>query len=78
MCMLTKMGITVMTQKDSFCEKLEQIINQFPKYPTNILLGNFNAKLGRGDILKPTVGHKISHENSNDNGISQLCHIKIC
>lgn len=65
-----------MTQKDSFCEKLEQIINQFPKYPMNVLLGNFNAKLGRADILKPTAGHEISHENSNDNGISQLCHIK--
>jgi len=52
------MGITVMTQKDSFCEKLEQIISQFPKYPTNVLLDNFNAKLGRGDILKPTVGHE--------------------
>jgi hypothetical protein len=70
------MGITAMTQKDSFCEKLEQIINQFLKYPMNVLLGNFNAKLGRGDILKPTVDHEISQENSNDNGISQLCHIK--
>ena len=65
-----------MTQKDSFCEKLEQIFNQFPKYPMNNQLGDFNVKLGRGDILKSTVGHEISHENSNDNGISQLCHIK--
>jgi hypothetical protein len=64
------MKITVMTQKESFCEKLKQIINQFPKYPMNALLGNFIAKLGRGDIFKPTVGHEISHENSNDNGIS--------
>jgi len=76
MCM-PKMGITVMTQKDSFCEKLEQIINQFPKHPMNVLLGNFIAKLGKGNIFKPTVGHEISHENSNYNGISQLCQIKI-
>jgi hypothetical protein len=41
-----------------------------------ILLGDFNAKLGRVDILKATVGHEISHENSNDDGISQLCHLK--
>jgi hypothetical protein len=40
-------------------------------------LGDFNAKLGRGDILKATDGHEISHENSNDHGISQLYHIKI-
>jgi hypothetical protein len=74
---MLKMGITVMTQKDSFYEILGQIINKFPKYPMNALLGNFIAKLGRGDIFKPTVGHEISHENSNDNGTSQLCHIKI-
>jgi hypothetical protein len=40
-------------------------------------LGDFNAKLGRGDILKATADHEFSHENSNDNGISQLYHIKI-
>ena len=32
--------------KDSFYEELEQAFNHFPKYHTNILLGDFNAKVG--------------------------------
>jgi hypothetical protein len=34
-----------------------------------ILLGDFNAKLGREDIFKPIIGNEISHETSNDNGV---------
>jgi hypothetical protein len=34
-----------------------------------ILLGDFNAKVGREDILKPTIGNESLHEISNDNGI---------
>jgi hypothetical protein len=34
-----------------------------------ILLGDFNAKLGREDILKPAIGNECLHEISNDNGV---------
>jgi hypothetical protein len=34
-----------------------------------ILLGDFNAKLGREDTLKPTIGNERLHEDSNDNGV---------
>jgi hypothetical protein len=30
------------------------------------LLGDFNAKLGRKCILKPTIGNESLHQNSND------------
>jgi hypothetical protein len=30
--------------KDSFYEELEQVFDQFPRYYTKILLGDFNAK----------------------------------
>jgi endonuclease/exonuclease/phosphatase (EEP) superfamily protein YafD len=33
--------------KDSFSEELEQVFDHFPKYHTKILLGDFNAKVGR-------------------------------
>jgi endonuclease/exonuclease/phosphatase family metal-dependent hydrolase len=33
-----------------------------------ILLGDFNAKVGRGDIFKP-IGNESSHKISNDNGV---------
>jgi hypothetical protein len=36
-----------------------------------ILLGNFNAEVGREDILKPTVGNKSPHEISNDKGVNR-------
>jgi hypothetical protein len=31
-----------------------------------ILCGEFNAKVGREDIFKPTVGSESLHEISND------------
>jgi hypothetical protein len=34
-----------------------------------ILLGDFNAKLGREDIFNPTTGNENLHKISNDNGI---------
>ena len=34
-----------------------------------ILLGDFNAKLGREDIFKLTTGNESLFEDSNDNGI---------
>jgi hypothetical protein len=40
--------------KDSFHEKLECVFDRFPKYHMKIL-GNFNAKVGKADIFKPTV-----------------------
>jgi len=41
----------------------------------NILLGDFNAKVGRENIFKLTVGNDSLPQDSNDNG-ARLCHIK--
>jgi hypothetical protein len=51
--------------KGNFYEELERIFNKFPKYHTQILLGDFNAKIGKEDIFKPIIGNEIS----NDNGL---------
>jgi hypothetical protein len=32
-------------------------------------LGGLNAKVGREDIFKPTIGNVSLHEISNDNGV---------
>ena len=32
-----------------------------------ILLGDFNAKVVRENIIKPTVGNESLHQDSNDN-----------
>ena len=34
-----------------------------------ILLGDFNAKVGKGTILKPTIGNDSLHQFSNDNDV---------
>jgi hypothetical protein len=43
--------------KDSFYEELEQVFEHYPKHHLNIQLGDFNAKLWRKDIFKPTIGN---------------------
>jgi hypothetical protein len=55
--------------KDSFYEELEVVFDHFPKYHTKNLLGDFNAKVGREDAFKPTIGNESLHQDSNDNGV---------
>jgi hypothetical protein len=55
--------------KDSFYEELGHVFDKFSKYHTKILLGDFNAKVGREDIFKPTLGNESLHKISNDNGV---------
>jgi hypothetical protein len=55
--------------KDSFYEELKQVFYHIPKHHMTILLGDFNAKLGRENIFKPTIGNENVHYESNDNGV---------
>jgi hypothetical protein len=43
--------------KDSIYEELERMFDKFLKYHMKILLGDFNAKVGREDIFKLTLGN---------------------
>jgi hypothetical protein len=54
--------------RERFHEELEHVFDKFPKYHMKILL-DFNTKIGREDIFKPTIGNESSHEISNDNGV---------
>jgi len=55
--------------KDSFYEELEQVFDHLPKYHMKILFGDFNAKVERENIFKPTIGNESIHQDSNDNGV---------
>ena len=55
--------------KDSFYEELEQVFDNFPKYHIKIILGDFNARVGRENNFKPTIGNESLHQDSNDNGV---------
>jgi hypothetical protein len=41
--------------KDSLYKELEHVLDKFPTYHMKILLGDFNAKVGREDIFKPPI-----------------------
>ena len=53
--------------KDTFYDELERLFDRFPKYNTKIVLGDFNAKVGREEKYRPTIG-KSSLHGINNNG----------
>jgi hypothetical protein len=48
---------------------LEKEYEKFPKHDIKILLGDFNAKIGHEENLKPTIGINSLHKVSKDNGM---------
>jgi len=54
---------------NGFYKELEQVFDHFPKYHMKILLGDFNAKVGRENVFKPTTGNESLHQHSNDSGV---------
>ena len=58
-----------MIQKIVFTRNWSRLFDHFPRYHTKIILGDFNAKVGRENIFKLTIGNESLHEDSNDNGI---------
>jgi hypothetical protein len=55
--------------KVRFYKELEHVFDKFPKYHMKILLGDFNATIGREDIFKPTIWNESLQVISNDNGV---------
>jgi hypothetical protein len=56
---------------DSFYRELERVFHKFHKCYLTVLLGDFNAKVGREDIFQPIIKNDSLNENatSNDTGI---------
>ncbi|CAH1111657.1 unnamed protein product [Psylliodes chrysocephalus] len=54
-------------EKEEFYEHIEQIYNKIPRYDIKILIGDFNAKIGKETIYKPTIGGHSKHSKSNGN-----------
>ena len=38
-------------------------------YHMKIILGDFNGKVRRENIFRPTIGNESQHQDRNDNGI---------
>lgn len=54
--------------KESFYEELDRVWDLIPNYCVKIVLGDFNAKVGREEMYQPTIGRESLHDRSNDNG----------
>ena len=54
--------------KDEFYDSLNRLYSLCPSYDTKVLLGDFNAKLGREGVGSASVGKHSLHNVSTDNG----------
>jgi hypothetical protein len=50
----------------------DKLFDHFPKHHMKILLGDFNSKLGREYIFKPTNGNVSLHQDSDGNGVRKV------
>lgn len=55
--------------KDDFYYKLDVAYNSCPKHDIKIMLGDFNAKVGKENIFKGAIGSYSLHDNTNGNGM---------
>ena len=55
-------------EKDDFYKDLERIYMKVPKHDIKVVMGDFNAKVGKEPGLAPNVGKYSLHEETNNNG----------
>jgi hypothetical protein len=63
--------------KDSFYGELQHEFDKFPKHYMNILLGDFNSKVGRVDIFKQSTVNESLYGLTDDNG-ARAVNFAIC
>ena len=57
---------------DGFYEELEQVLDHFSQCHVKILLEDLNVKVGRENILQPTIGNESLHQDNNDNSVRKV------
>ena len=56
-------------QKEQFYEDLNRCCDQIPKHDALLILGDFNAKIGKEQANKSVVGQHTIHEETSENGL---------
>jgi hypothetical protein len=56
------------TEKDEFYSQPERTYDSAPSNDIKMIIGDLNAKLGKEEIYKGTIGKQSLHTDSNDNG----------
>jgi exonuclease III len=54
--------------KEEFYDRLEEICNNVQKYDITIIMGDFNAKIGKENHLAKVAGKYTIHNETNENG----------
>jgi len=58
--------------KEEFYNLLEQNVKQITDSDINIILGDFNAKVCKENMYKPTTGNESLHNETNNSGIKMI------
>ncbi|CAI6368861.1 unnamed protein product [Macrosiphum euphorbiae] len=65
-------------EKYEFYENVEQILNETPRNRIRIVLGNFNAKLGKENIFRGNVhGNHSMHYITSENGLRLIDFVSV-
>lgn len=54
--------------KNAFYDELDRVCDELPSGKPTIFIGDFNAKVGREKVYRPTIGMNSLHSESNENG----------
>lgn len=54
--------------KDAYYEALSKTYDELPAHDIKIVIGDFNAKVGREEVYRPTIGKYSLHDTTNENG----------
>ncbi|KAI8121895.1 Craniofacial development protein 2 [Lucilia cuprina] len=55
--------------KDRFYDRLDDLYDRCPKHDVKIVLGDFNAKIGKENVFGPIVGKFSLHDETSENGM---------
>jgi exonuclease III len=55
-------------EKEEFYDRLEEICSNVQKYDITIIMGDFNAKIGKEKLLAKVAGKCTIHNETNENG----------
>jgi hypothetical protein len=58
--------------KEMFYSKLETVYDGTPGSDVKMVLGHFNAKIGKEDIFISAIGQNSLHLTCNDNGLKAV------
>ncbi|XP_038106367.1 uncharacterized protein LOC119766064 [Culex quinquefasciatus] len=55
-------------EKEAFYATLEEVYDGCPRQDVKVIIGDMNARFGREEMYRPTIGPESLHSVTNDNG----------